>query len=189
MLVLLLVLNSCADESDYVYINGGNLAEASSETDIKYNDSDTSESNETETIESETEESSETVESTSKDTEAETKAPDTIVTETTEDSETSTPSTEEDEIIGISVASLTKTVKRGNKARLEVSGKPNTSYTIKVYYSNSVSTAKGLEPKNSDDNGRVVWEWRVGTRTKAGNHKIEVFGGGEKLTLYFTTTE
>ena len=88
---------------------------------------------------------------------------------------------------GITAVSLTETVSPGGKASLTIRGKPGVTYTIRVRYPSGVSTAKGLEPKTADEAGLVTWEWRVGTRTKAGRHGIEVSGGGETLTLSFST--
>ncbi len=89
----------------------------------------------------------------------------------------------------ISLLFLTDRVGRGDKACLRIGGLPHTEYTIRVFYSSTVSTAKGLESKISDENGRVEWEWRIGTRTKPGQHRIEIEGGGDRLTIPFTTTE
>lgn len=207
ILFFALILNSCADKSDYVYVNGGVSEQTSGDAVITDQISETKNTEVSETevevsgnYESETATETEPVTESESDkvtvTESETvteTATETENAEETKQKETSalTESLTTEEITNdkISVISASQNVKRGNKASLEILGKPNTNYTIKVYYSNSVSTAKGLEPKNSDKNGSVVWEWKVGTRTKAGKHKIEVSGGGEKLTLYFTTTE
>ena len=88
----------------------------------------------------------------------------------------------------ITVTYLTENVKKGGRATLSVAGTPGMTYSITVYYSSSVSAAKGLEPKSADSNGNVSWSWRVGSRTKPGKHKIVISGGGESITLYFTTT-
>ena len=88
----------------------------------------------------------------------------------------------------IVVTYLTDKVKRGNRATLSVSGTPGVTYSIAVYYSSTVSTAKGLEPKSADGDGNVTWSWNVGSRTKPGEHRIVISGGGERITLYFTTT-
>ncbi len=87
------------------------------------------------------------------------------------------------------LVSLTETVARGKNASLSIRGTPGVSYIIEVYYSSTVSTAKGLEPQVADANGTVTWIWKVGTRTKPGPHKIVIRGNGETLTLSFTTTE
>ena len=89
----------------------------------------------------------------------------------------------------LTLLSVSDPVKRGREATLTVQGTPNTTYSIAVYYATTASTASGLENKQADASGRVTWTWRVGTRTKAGSHRIEIRGGGELLTVYFTTTE
>ena len=89
---------------------------------------------------------------------------------------------------GITLLSMSKTVKRGNQATVTVKGTAGITYTIKVYYATTVSQASGLEPKVAAEDGTVTWTWRVGSRTKEGTHKIEIIGGDHKLTLSFTTT-
>lgn len=68
----------------------------------------------------------------------------------------------------ITVTYLTENVKKGSRATLSVAGTPGITYSIAVYYSSSVSAAKGLEPKSADSNGNVSWSWRVGSPYKAG---------------------
>lgn len=87
---------------------------------------------------------------------------------------------------GLSVTMLTDNVKRGSMAALSVIGVPGVTYSISVYYSQSPSSAKGLEDKTADQSGEVSWSWRIGSRTKQGKHRIVITGGGETLTLYFT---
>lgn len=89
----------------------------------------------------------------------------------------------------ILLLSLTEKVGRGETASVEVIGEPNKEYSITVFYSSGPSTAAGLESKRSDANGCVSWSWRVGSRTRAGEYKIEITGENELLTLYFTVEE
>jgi hypothetical protein len=75
----------------------------------------------------------------------------------------------------------------GENAIVSIIGEPNTEYSITVTYpSGTVSTAQGLESKLSDANGNVSWIWMVGTRTRAGNGRIVVIGGGQTQTFDFT---
>ncbi len=88
------------------------------------------------------------------------------------------------------LVSLTKQVPRGQTATITVCGVPYTTYRIEVHYATTVSTAKGLEPKTANADGTVTWQWKVGTRTKSGSHRIVIRGSnGESLTLSFITTE
>lgn len=84
---------------------------------------------------------------------------------------------------------VTSPVNRNEKATLTIIGKPNTEYKISVYYSTTVSTASGLEKKTSDADGNVSWTWKVGGKTNAGEHRIVISGGDEKIETTFTTTE
>ncbi|MBE6622018.1 MAG: hypothetical protein E7630_03590 [Ruminococcaceae bacterium] len=105
------------------------------------------------------------------------------------DSDTETDSSDPDAPSGITVLSLTDNVSRGSNAFLSIRGIPGITYQIEVYYSTTISQAKGLEPKTADHDGTVAWSWRVGSKTKAGSHRIVIRGeNGDSLTLYFTTT-
>jgi hypothetical protein len=92
-------------------------------------------------------------------------------------------------LTGISITQSPGTVQAGSKAILSIKGKPNTKYSIEVYYSTKASEAKGLSPQVSDSSGNVSWEWKVGPKTKAGKHRIVIQGGGDKIETYFTTTK
>ncbi len=110
---------------------------------------------------------------------------DTLSPETTSPSvTTSTPDVSETKL---RVQFITSERNNGEMATLTVVGKPNTEYTIKVYYSTRASEAQGLEKKFSDNNGVASWTWKVGANTKQGEHKIIVQGGGEKIETSFTT--
>lgn len=81
------------------------------------------------------------------------------------------------------------TVQNGENATLSIVGKPNTKYTISVFYSTRVSEAKGLEAKTSDGSGNVSWTWKVGANTNPGTHRIVISGGGEELERSITTVK
>ena len=81
------------------------------------------------------------------------------------------------------------TVANRDTASLTIKGKPNTEYSIAVYYSAGKSSAQGLEAQTSGSDGSVTWSWKVGTKTKAGTHKIVISGGGETLETSITTTK
>ena len=134
----------------------------------------TTEAQETTTIET-TEET--TVEPTTEEpTEAPTKAP----TETPTEAQAENP---------IVFTNYTNYVEAGSNATVTIQGEPNTDYKIHVYYDNGESTAQGLEPKTSDANGVVTWEWKVGVNTTPGTHAITVEGGGTKNSVQFEVLE
>lgn len=89
----------------------------------------------------------------------------------------------------LKLVSVTSPVNRNENATLTIIGKPNTEYKISVYYSTTASTASGLENKTSDADGNVSWTWKVGGKTNAGEHRIVISGGDEKIETTFTTTE
>lgn len=77
-------------------------------------------------------------------------------------------------------------VHRNEEVTLEVIGLPNTEYDINVYYSSSVSKAKGLENHFSNGNGYVSWTWKIGGSTNFGNYYIDLIGGGVKTRVEFS---
>ena len=84
---------------------------------------------------------------------------------------------------GLVILSYPSTVSRNEIVTLEAQGKPNTIYTIEVYYK-ELSNANGLGSKTSDSNGYVSWTWKIGGRTSFGTFSIVVYGGDESITLY-----
>ena len=84
---------------------------------------------------------------------------------------------------GLVILSYPSTVSRNEIVTLEAQGKPNTIYTIEVYYK-ELSNANGLGSKTSDSNGYVSWTWKIGGHTSFGTFSIVVYGGDESITLY-----
>lgn len=78
-------------------------------------------------------------------------------------------------------------VKNNSEAELTIQGNPNTEYRISVFYSTKRSEAAGLENAISDSSGMLTWIWKVGAKTKAGTHRIEIEGGDEKIETSFET--
>ena len=76
--------------------------------------------------------------------------------------------------------------RRNEYATVSIVGKPNTKYTITVYYKSGASTAEGLEPKTSDANGNVSWTWKIGGRTSPGTYRLVIAGDGESIERQFT---
>lgn len=86
----------------------------------------------------------------------------------------------------IEIDEYTYKVETGSNAYVRIIGKPNTKYSIYVYYGSGISEAEGLEDKISDNNGSVTWEWKVGSRTTPGNYKITITGGGASEDIMFS---
>lgn len=83
--------------------------------------------------------------------------------------------------VDFSITSYPLSVNPGEMATVEVSGAPNTKYFISVTYDTTKSTAEGLEPKISDSNGYVSWEWKVGSGTTSDDCLVEVSNETGKL--------
>lgn len=84
----------------------------------------------------------------------------------------------------LKVVSFTSVVCAGDEVTLTLSGMPNTRYDIYVYYSKNPATATDLEPKMSDGEGKITWNWRVPSSVKEGLREIDIVGGGEILKIY-----
>ena len=89
----------------------------------------------------------------------------------------------------LQVITWPETVSGGETGTVTVKGKPNTAYTIKVYYKSGPSSAKGLEETVSDAEGFVTWTWKVSKNTTPGDFKIVVTGGGETVEVPFSVVE
>ncbi len=101
-----------------------------------------------------------------------------------------TTKTSVDEVYkGIVITEAPGTIFNNSLATITIKGKPNTEYTCKVMYSSGWSTAEGLGKKTSDSNGIVSWTWKVGRKTKEGEHPIKISGGGETLETSFWTVK
>ena len=125
----------------------------------------------------------------------ETKAPETKAPETkapeTKAPETKAPETKAPETAAqtLRLVSVTSPCRNGDDATVTIIGKPNTEYSIGVYYAKGASEAQGLEKKTSDANGNLSWTWSVGLNTTPGTHSITIRGGDEKLEITFDTYE
>jgi hypothetical protein len=79
-----------------------------------------------------------------------------------------------------------ETIGRNVVGTVIILGTPGTEYNIDVYYKSGVSSAKGLENKIADENGYVVWTWKVGPSTAGGTYKIIISGGNQEQMVLFT---
>ena len=91
--------------------------------------------------------------------------------------------------LDLTLVSLTTPIKAGKSATIEVIAEPNTKYSITVRYSSGPSSAKGLEPANSDESGRVSWTWRVSSNVKPGEYTIEIKSGNAVYKTTFVVEE
>lgn len=183
VIALALILCSAAlvSCSDKINIQSGTTAKSSMSAGSTVETTTTETTKETANT-APTEATSETVATdTGKTASSETASPETTASETAGTVESREPT-------GISLDYLTTPIKINAKATVRIKGKPNTEYKISVFYSSAASTAKGLETKISDGDGMVSWTWKVGARTKEGDFKIVIRGGGETFTTYFRVT-
>ncbi len=89
----------------------------------------------------------------------------------------------------IQLVSMTNPLRRNEDATITIKGKPNTEYSIAVYYQSGKSKAKGLENKVSNSSGVVSWTWHVGGKTQSGKKGIVINGGGQTLKLSFSVVD
>ena len=97
------------------------------------------------------------------------------------------PAEQQDTVLQI--ATWPEEISGGETGTVTIQGKPNTAYSIEVYYKSGPSSAKGLEEKISDAEGFVTWTWKVSKNTKPGDFKIVVTGGGETVEVPFSVVE
>ena len=76
--------------------------------------------------------------------------------------------------LAIKVVYVTSPAKPGTDARLQIETSPGADCGITVVYKSGASRAQGLVAKRANDRGRIVWVWRVGTRTTPGTWPILV---------------
>ncbi len=86
----------------------------------------------------------------------------------------------------IRLVSLTSPVNPNGTAEITIQGTAGVVYDIDVFYSTTASSAKGLTPTAADRDGQASWSWKVGASVKPGEYRIEIRGGGETFTTYFT---
>ena len=79
----------------------------------------------------------------------------------------------------IHLSDVTSPIGKNQTATVSILGRPNTEYSIEVFYTTGKSTAKGLENKISSDIGFVTWSWKIGPSVKAGFYKIVITGGNQ----------
>lgn len=80
----------------------------------------------------------------------------------------------------IEIVSLSTPVHPGDKATLKVKTLPGKTVSIAVQYKSGPSQAKGLEQKQSDQDGLVAWTWNIGSNTAPGKWPIELTTDGLK---------
>ncbi len=80
-------------------------------------------------------------------------------------------------------------VPHGGTGLVTIQTKPQIYCGITVIYKSGPSKAQGLIPKTSDAQGRIVWMWKVGTRTTPGMWPIIVECGRGDITRIRTSFE
>ena len=76
--------------------------------------------------------------------------------------------------LSIKKIALTASVARGATARLSIRTAGKADCSITVTYNSGPSQASGLVNKIADSSGRIMWSWKVGTRTARGSYPIDI---------------
>ncbi len=84
----------------------------------------------------------------------------------------------------LEIISSPTVLKRGETATVAVKGEPNRLCSIAVHLSSGVSKAKGLEPRETDENGFAAWTWQISPQIKPGEYRITVTCGDQSEDLY-----
>ena len=75
----------------------------------------------------------------------------------------------------LKIISVTSPIRKGNTATLEAKTNPGAHCTITVYYKSGPSGAQGLKrTPRADEDGYVMWSWKVGGNTTPGKWPIKV---------------
>jgi hypothetical protein len=86
----------------------------------------------------------------------------------------------------LAITQAPSTVRRGNVATIAVHTTPGATCTITVEYKSGPSHAHGLDPKQADSNGNVIWSWIVGTNTTPGSWPVIITCGGQTVRTAVT---
>ncbi len=89
----------------------------------------------------------------------------------------------------LKIVSLTTPIEAGKKATLVAHGMAGEEYDISVRYASGESSAQGLEPQLADEDGVLIWTFRVASRVAAGEYPVTVIGGGETVTVTLVVVE
>lgn len=89
----------------------------------------------------------------------------------------------------VKFVSVRSPVPHGGMGLVTIQTTPQTFCTITVTYKSGPSRAAGLVPKTSDNQGRITWTWKVGTRTTPGTWPITVECGQGDITRLRTSFE
>src|SRR2546426_8950659 len=82
----------------------------------------------------------------------------------------------------VKFVAVSSPVPRGGTATVTIQTLARTTCIITVFYRSGPSKASGLVPKMADDQGRITWKWKVGTRTTPGQWPIRVECGQHDIT-------
>jgi hypothetical protein len=74
---------------------------------------------------------------------------------------------------------------RNSNATLKAKVTPGATVSIQVNYKSGPFKAEGLEDKQADANGNVIWTWHVGGRTTLGTWPITVRCNGASVETEF----
>lgn len=79
---------------------------------------------------------------------------------------------------------FTDQIQQAQDATLTLLGQPNTAYYARVRFRTGYSVAAGLGLQTADDQGRVSWTWRIGSRTTPGAYPIMIYHYESGIRLF-----
>jgi hypothetical protein len=89
----------------------------------------------------------------------------------------------------VKFVSVRSPVPHGGTGLVTIQTNPQTVCVITVTYKSGPSRAAGLAPRTSNNQGRITWTWKVGTRTTPGVWPITVECGQGDITRVRTSFE
>lgn len=90
----------------------------------------------------------------------------------------------------IRIIDITSRIRPGDTGSVTIKGKPGTRYSITATYKLKRATisesVRAFEGKDSGNDGKVTWTWKVDANTEPGTYPIAISGGGQTLRTAYT---
>jgi hypothetical protein len=85
---------------------------------------------------------------------------------------------------GFEISEYTRSVKKGETAKITVSSENNISLNISVYYASGKSTSSVFSPKTVDKNTNAEWKWTVPSNSSTDKIRVVIRSADTYATLY-----
>lgn len=83
----------------------------------------------------------------------------------------------------------TPVVRRGAEATVFFVSEPYAEWNLSIRYATGYGRAAGLGAQTADSDGRVEWNWLIGSRTRPGEWPVFIEGNREFIWFYLTVVD